>query len=214
MEMRARLGVLIFIALLTLLTTTTTGCFGVTEPPKVVTVPVGSATPAPLVMMTAPPPVREEGALVPSRDQLPTGEEAIGSPAPGFALKPVVQGATSAELRYGKVTIIHFWATWCSPCMKSLPALEELSSHYRARGVEVIGVSVDDEVAGVADFTKRFKVQYPVAWDPGHQVTKLYQPASMPSTFVIDRAAVVRFLHQGYHEGEVDELEEEIKQLL
>ena len=119
-----------------------------------------------------------------------------------------------ASLPAGKVVIVHFWATWCAPCQKSLPALQALYAKYKARGVEVVAIAVDDQKDGIADFAKRFAAKFPVAWDDGHVVAEAYTVNSMPSTMIVDKEGNLAHTHQGYHDGEDQEIEREIKALL
>jgi peroxiredoxin len=113
----------------------------------------------------------------------------------------------------GKVVIVDFWATWCEPCKKSFPKLQELYVKYKASGLEIAAISVDDDKNGVAAFAKTYGAKFPIAWDKDHKVANLYKPESMPTTLVIDKHGTIVHVHKGYHEGEIDEIEREIKAL-
>lgn len=139
------------------------------------------------------------------------GENIVGQRAPGF--KGKTPGGKEVTPYKDRVTVIHFWATWCGPCKHSMPALEKMYEKNHDNGLDVIGLSVDDEVDGVAEFASDMKVKYPVVYDGGHTIAKNYNVASMPSTYVIDRKGTIRFVHQGYHDGEVEELTKEVESL-
>jgi peroxiredoxin len=145
---------------------------------------------------------------------LPSGDDAIGKKAPGFALESPVEPSQKVRLRRNKVTVLHFWATWCGPCQKSLPRLQKLSQQHADRGLAVIGLSVDDEPNEIAAFVRATGARFAIGFDAGHQVTERYKPTSMPTTFVIDRAGVVRAVQPGYRDGDDHELEELVKSLL
>ena len=139
----------------------------------------------------------------------------IGSPGPDFAQASVNgQGKVSFKGVNGKVAIVDFWATWCEPCKKSFPKLQELSAKYKASGLEVIAISEDDENEGLTDFGNTYGAKFPLVWDGGKAIAGKWQPKSMPATFIVDRKGIVRFVHLGYHDGEETEIEKEVKSLL
>ena len=139
----------------------------------------------------------------------------IGSPAPDFARNSVNgKGKVSVKGSSGKVLIVDFWATWCEPCKKSFPKLQDLFVKYKASGMDLIAVSEDDENSGISDFGNTFGSKFPLVWDDGKAVAGKWQPKSMPSTFIVDKNGVVRFVHLGYHDGEEAEIEKEVKSLL
>src|SRR5580693_8752254 len=77
----------------------------------------------------------------------------IGKPAPSFSLSTANgKGKVALASLRGKVVIVDFWATWCGPCKESFPKLQELYTKYQASGVELIGLSEDDENQGIAEF--------------------------------------------------------------
>ncbi len=125
-----------------------------------------------------------------------------------------VNGGGKVALQSGKVMVVDFWATWCEPCKKSFPKLQELYVKYKASGLEIVAISEDDEKGGVAEFAKTYGAKFPVAWDSDKNVAKKWNPKSMPSTFIVDRKGVVKFVHMGYRDGEEAEIEKEIKSLL
>ncbi len=149
----------------------------------------------------------------PSSGDAPKAGKASGPKAPTFSLDSITTKG-KVTIVPGKVTIVDFWATWCEPCKKSFPALQELYTKYQASGLEIAALSVDDEKGGIAQFAKTYGAKFPVGWDQGHKVADQWKPENMPSTYVVDKDGVVRFTHKGYHEGEEKELEKEIKSLL
>lgn len=140
-----------------------------------------------------------------------------GQPAPDFSVAVTTNGTGKASLSSlkGKVVVVDFWATWCEPCKKSFPKLQELNVKYKASGVEIVGISEDDESAGIADFAKNHgAAKFPLAWDQGKAVASKYDPKTMPTSFIIDRKGIVRFAHFGYREGEDAKFEADLKSLL
>jgi peroxiredoxin len=141
------------------------------------------------------------------------GKPEIGKSASTFQLA-AVNGGSKMAIEKGKVVIVDFWATWCEPCKKSFPKYQELYVKYKASGLEILAVSVDDEKKEIPDFIKTYGAKFPVGWDDGHKIADCFKPPNMPSAYVIDKTGVVKFVHNGYHEGEEKELEKEIKSLL
>ncbi len=134
------------------------------------------------------------------------GKPEIGKAASSFSLSSV-NGGNKMSVEKGKVTIVDFWATWCEPCKKSFPKYQELYVKYKASGLEVVAVSVDDEKKDIPDFIKQHGAKFPVGWDEGHKIADCWHPPNMPSAYVIDKNGVVKFVHNGYHDGEEADVE-------
>jgi peroxiredoxin len=155
------------------------------------------------------------GAAPRSEHEAATGDGlAVGQKAPSFQLNRV-NGTGKVQLSPGKVVLVDFWATWCGPCKKSFPKLQDLYTRYGGSGLEIVGVSEDDDMSDdVKAFGPTMGAKFPLGWDDGKSVAGKYKPPKMPSSFVVDRNGIVRFVHVGYHDGEEADLEKEIKGLL
>ena len=138
----------------------------------------------------------------------------LGAAAPPFEL-PGPNGKQKVSLaeHAGQVVVIDFWATWCAPCKESFPAYQRLAEKFGNR-LTVIGISVDEEPAGIPKFARETGATFPLAWDDGQSTSKSYRPPTMPTSFVVDRTGIVRFVHSGFHAGEEREIEAEIDSLL
>ena len=86
----------------------------------------------------------------------------------------------------GKVVVVNFWATWCPPCRKELPDLEQLSERFKDQGLVVLALS-DEDVTKVKPFVEQRNLTYPVLLDAGGRVAKEYDVEGIPKTFVYDR---------------------------
>jgi thiol-disulfide isomerase/thioredoxin len=132
----------------------------------------------------------------------------LGAPAPDFDLPRIgsAEGAPrvrSSDTR-GKVTVIDFWATWCAPCRQSFPAYEALLKERS--DVAFVAVSVDEDPADIPAFVEETRVTFPVAWDEGQAVSQSYAPPTMPTSYVVDKNGIVRFVHAGFRAGDEGEL--------
>ena len=123
-------------------------------------------------------------------------------------------GKHSFAADVGQVVVIDAWATWCAPCVRSLPLLQKLRHDYSQRGVRVYAVSVDEDRAQIPKFLASAKVQLPVLLDPGGFVLedrlKLKQ---MPTTWVVDRTGHVRHTQESF-EGNLDDIRAQVDALL
>lgn len=116
-----------------------------------------------------------------------------------------------AKLR-GNVVVINFWASWCGPCKIEAHALEAAYRAYKDRGVHFVGIAVDDTESNARAFLKRYNISYPNAIDSDNTLSSRYQIFAIPTTFVIDKAGLIRYKRQGAVTKEG--LYEEIKRLL
>jgi peroxiredoxin len=117
-----------------------------------------------------------------------------GDGAPEFALT-AVDGRTIklSDLR-GKVVMVHFWATWCPPCVDEIPTLDKLYRAMFGKEFELLAVSVDESgAAGVVPFLQRNRLVLPVLLDQDHGVAKRYGTFKFPETYILDRNGIVRF---------------------
>lgn len=109
--------------------------------------------------------------------------------APGFSVRLLDSRATfDSREHIGKhVVVVRFQASWCRPCIKETDALARLTDRYRARGVEIIALHVQDTVADARRFVKAHQPTYRVALDPRLAVANRFAFKGTPDTLVIDR---------------------------
>lgn len=104
----------------------------------------------------------------------------------GPGLPPVGKDASLSSLR-GTVVVLNLWASWCVPCREEAPILEDLWRRYRARGVVVLGVNVQDLSENALAFTKEYGVTYPSLRDGTDGAKSALEATGVPETFIIDR---------------------------
>ena len=134
--------------------------------------------------------------------------------APDFTLKSLDGGNLRLEEYRGQVVLINFWASWCGPCRQEMPLLDRLHERYEDTGFAVLGVNVEGEVGPARDIVDRTRVSFPVLIDEGQRVSQRYQLEAMPSTIVVDRDGMVRYIHRGYKPGDESKYIEVVKELI
>ena len=141
-----------------------------------------------------------------------------GNPAPDFTVAAVANGSGSVSLKdlRGKVVLVDFWGTYCEPCQKSFPKLQDLNTKYATSGLKIVGISEDedDDKDKIPGFAATYGATFSLAWDGDKSIARRYSPETMPSSFLIGRDGIVRFAHVGFHDGEEREIEDEIRGLL
>ena len=116
-----------------------------------------------------------------------------GDPAPEFRLTALDGQNVSLSSLRGKVVLVHFWATWCPPCVEELPVLDRLYRSLFGSDLEVLAVSVDEGGAGaVGPFIMRNRIALPVLLNPDHSVASQYGTFKFPETYLVDRQGVIR----------------------
>lgn len=108
-----------------------------------------------------------------------------------------LEGQLPAALK-GKIVIVDFWASWCLPCAKSFPVLDELQKKYGDRLV-ILAVNIDEKAANMEKFLTKHAVSFTIVRDAEHKLVAVAEPATMPTSFILDGEGKVRFLHNGFH---------------
>jgi cytochrome c-type biogenesis protein len=130
---------------------------------------------------------------------------AVGEPAPPYAATTLAGDSASTSALAGKVVLLNVWATWCAPCRDEITYLQSLYERHRGDGLEIVGVSVDarGQDPAIREFAKEFRMTYPIWRDPDERVQSLYLALGVPSSYLIDRAGILRWRRLGtIHEGD------------
>jgi cytochrome c biogenesis protein CcmG, thiol:disulfide interchange protein DsbE len=144
---------------------------------------------------------RDNDAMVTGSGQLPTLDE---RPAPDevFALPPATlegfAGAPDvnvADFR-GEPLVVNFWATWCAPCVKEMPDLQEVAAQAEGK-VAFLGIDVEDAPPNAEPFVEQLGITYPLALDPRREYSRQVNNFGMPTTLFVDADGLVRYRHTG-----------------
>jgi peroxiredoxin len=139
-------------------------------------------------------------------------ESLLHKQAPEFVLTDLNQKKLDLTAFRGKVVLLNFWATWCAPCQLEMPRFVAWQSQYGPRGLQVIGISMDDDPALVRKLCAKLRVNYPVAVGD-EKIGELYGGIlGLPVTCLIDANGEIRAEYRG--ETDLNTIETQIKQLL
>jgi cytochrome c biogenesis protein CcmG/thiol:disulfide interchange protein DsbE len=143
-------------------------------------------------------------------------ETLVGTPVPKMNVSALDGRALSTRALDGKVVLVDIWASYCDPCKEELPLLEELAARLRSKGVAVLAVSVDEDRENAVGFIKAHGSSWTslsFAHDPGGQFAERLKLPKMPSSYIIDRAGIIRQVNSGYERADVAKIEARLVEL-
>lgn len=135
--------------------------------------------------------------------------QALALTAPNFSF----QDTQLSDLK-GKVVYLDFWASWCKPCRKSFPWMNDMHQKYSKDGLVILAVNLDKEHKLAQQFLSQIPAQFLVTYDPEGNIAKNYKIPGMPTSYLINRAGELKIAHQGFHLDKKTSYEAEILKLL
>ncbi len=134
--------------------------------------------------------------------------------APNLELKKLDNSSFKLSDYKGDVLYVDFWATWCPPCRKSFPWMEEMQQRYSDLGFKVVAVSLDVKRGVIDQFLGDMKTSFIIAHDKTGDSASQFKVQGMPTSFLIDRKGNIHLMHQGFKSSDKSKLEAEIKKLI
>jgi thiol-disulfide isomerase/thioredoxin len=110
----------------------------------------------------------------------------------------------------GKVIYMDFWASWCLPCLKSMPLINKMRSELDQSDFEVIAVNLDLDPEKGREFILKYPVDYPVVRAVSENMFGLYQLNGLPTAFLIDKRGIIRFTYQGFKEHDILKIKQQV----
>jgi thiol-disulfide isomerase/thioredoxin len=114
----------------------------------------------------------------------------------------------------GKVVLVDFWASWCPPCLVSLPAYDQMRRDIISDDFEIIAINVDEDTEDGLEFLEGHPVAYPVLADPEGDIGIPYGIRTLPRSFLLDRDGRIIASHKSFKLGDEEKLKQEIEELL
>ncbi len=173
-----------------------------------------AATIAPATFVFEPP----AGARLVTSDAPPSAEVVgtakEGQAAPDFELAGPDGAVVKLSSLKGSVVLLDFWATWCGPCVASLPDLQAMHDELGKAGVKFYAVNEQEEAGKVKAFLAKRKIMVPVLMDTEGKVGAAYGASAIPYKVLIDKQGVVRLIKVGFEDGEKEGLLKKIQELI
>jgi peroxiredoxin len=126
-----------------------------------------------------------------------SGTLRLGMKAPDFHVLDFKGKPLSLSRYIGNIIVIDFWATWCDPCIQEFPEVKKMYMTFKGRGVQFIGVSLDDEIEDLKGFVGGYEVEWPQVFEGMRwrgTVSKIYNVEKIPMMFVLDREGRIQYI--------------------
>ena len=139
-----------------------------------------------------------------------------GEMAPDFSLPSIYadRAAVSLSALKGRTVYVDFWASWCAPCLLSLPLYNEMYHKYKDQGLEIVAISVDNPIEDGLDFLLDTPLDFLIPADPDGDIAELFEVFGMPTSYLIEPDGTVSLVHVGFRKGDIEIIEEAIQKSL
>ena len=114
----------------------------------------------------------------------------------------------------GKVIYLDFWASWCKPCRKSFPWMNDLQRKFPGDSFQVVTINVDRKSEDMMTFLQHVPAEFTIYHDPSGKMAQKFQLPAMPTSFIIDKQGKTVNKHIGFYSDKTAEVEAEIEALL
>ena len=139
-----------------------------------------------------------------------------GDQAPIFDLLSIYADhpAISTASLEGKTVYVDFWASWCAPCLSSLPLYNDIYHKYKDQGLEIVAINVDNPIEDGLDFLLDTPLDFLIPADPDGEAAELFEVIGMPTSYLIEPDGTVTLVHMGFRSGDIEMIEEAIQDSL
>jgi len=123
----------------------------------------------------------------------------VGAPLPPIQVEALSGKKIDVASYKGRVLLLDVWASWCGPCKQELPVLDDLARRLKGQGIDILAVSVDQQRANVDKFLRGHgHWALTIAHDPAGAIADRLQPDKMPTSYIVDRSGIVRYVNEGF----------------
>ena len=128
----------------------------------------------------------------------------VGDTAPSLSLPSIFadQAPIDLDALRGKTVYVDFWASWCAPCLRSMPAYNELYNRLKGEDFEFVAINVDNPIEDGLDFLIDEPLDFLIPSDPDGEAAELFGVIGMPTSYLIDPEGTIRLVHMGFRDGE------------
>jgi thiol-disulfide isomerase/thioredoxin len=144
----------------------------------------------------------------------PTFATEAGDAAPAFRLANAKGDPVALDQLRGKVVYVDFWASWCAPCQRSFPWMNELQQKYGSRGFVIVGVNVDKKRADADRFLAQVPAQFTIVYDESGATPAAWGVKGMPTSYLVDAQGKVNFVERGFLDERKAEIEQRVAALV
>ena len=137
-----------------------------------------------------------------------------GELAPTFALASAAGDTVDLARLRGRVVYVDFWASWCTPCKRSFPWMNELEVRYHDSGLTIVAINVDKRREDALRFLRDVPARFTVVFDAEGKTPAAFGVKGMPSSYLIDREGRVAAVEEGFHDERTTVIEQRIRALL
>jgi thiol-disulfide isomerase/thioredoxin len=139
----------------------------------------------------------------------------VGSAVPDLKITGFDGQAYDRRALAGHVVLLDLWASWCGPCKEELPLLDSMAARLRSKGVTILAVSIDENREDAVGFLKSRGDRWSLslAHDPEGRLAERLKPSRMPTSYIIDRAGIIRQVNAGFEREDVAKIEARLTQL-
>lgn len=121
---------------------------------------------------------------------------------------------TNLDAFRGRVVYLDFWASWCAPCRQSFPWMQAMKDTYDRQGLAVVAVNLDRRREDADKFLSKFHPDFDLRFDPDGQMAERFKVHGMPTSMIIDRHGVQRYVHVGFLPAQAGAYESELREIL
>ena len=144
----------------------------------------------------------------------PVSASDVGLPAPVFSLPSAKGEPVALDKLRGKIVYVDFWASWCGPCRRSFPWMNEMQQKYGSKGFVVVGVNVDKKRTDADRFLAQNPANFTIAFDEAGTTPSAYAVKGMPSSYLIDGTGKIVYVERGFLDENKAQIEQRIATLV